>query len=138
MALFQESENDEIYYRRRKCRNIFVDFVFHNDLITPFSRKMYSQIMNKFMNKFNRNKVFGPNDLPKFLKKLPIGPLRLEKKFARFFRSSVVQNGRFRKTLAKFFFFEPKGHFGSFFRKNFLSTMTSGKFQVDPTKILSP
>ena len=34
-------------------------------------------------------------------------------------------------------FFEPEGHFRTFFRKNFLSTMTSGKFYVDP-EILSP
>ena len=43
----------------------------------------------------------------KFWKKLPVGPLRLEKKFFRFFRPFVVQNGRFQKNLENFFF-EPK------------------------------
>ena len=40
----------------------------------------------------------------KKMRKLPIGPLRYEKFFIRFFRSSVVQNGRFQKKLEKFFF----------------------------------
>ena len=37
----------------------------------------------------------------------------------------------------KNFFFEPKGHFRSFFRKFFVSMITSGKFCIDPEN-LSP
>ena len=34
-------------------------------------------------------------------------------------------------------FFEPKGHFQTFFRKKFLFTIMSGQFHVDP-EIMSP
>ena len=67
-----------------------------------------------------------------FSKKSLIGPLRSKKIFFRFFRSSVVQNGRFRKNLEKKFFSSRKGHFRSFFRKIFLSMIIRGQLYVDP------
>ena len=54
-----------------------------------------------------------------FSKKSLIGPLRSKKFFFRFFRSSVVQNGRFRKNLEKKFFRAEKVTFGHFFENFF-------------------
>ena len=63
-------------------------------------------------------------------------PFGSKKNFWYFFRAPVIRKEMFQKNYSKFFF-EPKGHFRTFFRKIFLSTMTSGKFYVDP-KIFSP
>ena len=60
---------------------------------------------------------------------------RSMKFFFIFCRPSEVQNRRFQKQLEKKFS-EPKGHFRTFFRKKFGSTMLSGEFHGDP-KILS-
>ena len=48
--------------------------------------------------------VLATKSKKNFSKKWPIGPLRSKKFFFRFFRPSVVQNGRFQKTLEKKFF----------------------------------
>ena len=65
-----------------------------------------------------------------------IGPFRLGKFFLGILSVIGGPKGTVSKKLKKNFF-EPEGHFRTFFRKIFLSTMTIGKFYVDP-EILSP
>ena len=69
-----------------------------------------------------------------FSKKCPIGPFRLEKIFLGILSVIGGPKGTVSKKLKKKFF-EPEGHFRTFFRKIFLSTITSGKFYVDPENL---
>ena len=68
----------------------------------------------------------------KLFEKMTVRTLTVGKNFfLDFFGRPWYKTDGFKKTQKKIFF-EPKGHFRSFFRKNFQSTITSGRFQVDP------
>ena len=62
-----------------------------------------------------------------------IGLFRLEKIFLGILSVIGGPKGTVSKNLKKIF--EPEGHFRTFFRKKFLSTITSGKFYVDPENL---
>ena len=69
------------------------------------------------------------------LKKCPIGPFRREKKFFGILTVIGGPKGTVSNKPRKFFFSSRKVTFGHFIEKKFLSTITSGKFYVDPENL---